>query len=91
MFDEKSRYANAKQKVMKDRRDRLVTVVGIPEPPQQSILGFHLMKQGQRLDHLSYQYLKDAPGWWRICEANETMLPEALSEAKQVAIPQKTR
>ena len=91
MYDEKSRYAKVKQLQVRDRRGRQVSVVGVPEAPIQPIAGYHVLMQGQRTDHLSYQYLQDPAGFWRICEANDVMLPEALSEQKEIAIPQKTR
>ncbi len=89
MFDEKSRYKAAEQYLVKDRRGRTVPVVAVPETPRQTILGQHLLRQGQRPDHLAYQYLNDPAGFWRIAEANDAMLPEALSEQSEIAIPDK--
>ncbi len=91
MFDDKSRYAKTQQRHTTDRRGRKVTIVEIPEPPRQIIIGHHLMKQGQRVDHLAFKYLKNEAGFWRICEANDAMWPEALTEQPEMAIPQKTR
>ena len=42
----------------------------------------------ERLDHLAAIYLHEPTGFWRICEANEVMLPEALSEQVEIAIPE---
>ena len=90
MFIEKSRYKNIEQYEVKDeRRNRLVKVVAVPNAPLQPVIGFHLLKQGQRLDHLAEQYLADAAGFWRIAEANDVMLPEALTEQQEIAIPNK--
>ena len=72
-----------------DHRGRTVKVVAIPNAPQQSIKGFHLLKQGQRTDHLAALYLNDPAAFWRIAEANNSMLPEALSEQSEIAIPNK--
>ena len=91
MYDEKSRYAKTTTRQLKDRRGRLVTVVNIPEAPQQQVLGYHVLKQGQRIDHMAFQYFNDGAGFWRICEMNDAMLPESLSEKAEIAIPQKTR
>ena len=44
-----------------------------------SLLGVHLLKQGQRLDHLAARYLNDPAGFWRLAEQNDVMLPEALT------------
>jgi hypothetical protein len=90
MFDDKSRYKNLQAYEVKDRRGRNVTFVGIPPAPDQAPMGRHLMKQGQRLDHLAKQYLDDPAGYWRICEINGVMLPEELSENREIIIPLKT-
>lgn len=89
MFDEKSRYKDKEQYLVKDRRGRTVQVVVVPEAPQQTLLGYHLLKQGQRPDHLAYKYLNNAAGFWRLAEANDAMLPEAMTEQPEIAIPNK--
>lgn len=60
---------------------------GAPE----TLRGHHLRTQGQRLDHLAARYLGDPTAWRRICELNDVMLPEALSEVDEIAIPRKRR
>lgn len=91
MFDPKSRYAGLKTYTVKDRRGREVAVVPVPPAPDQATLGTHLLRQGERLDHLAQQYLDDPAGFWRICELNDVMLAEALTEARELPIPSKTR
>ncbi|HVL26279.1 MAG TPA: hypothetical protein VM450_19465 [Thermomicrobiales bacterium] len=87
MFDPKSRYAKQTPYQVTDRRGRTVNVVPVPEPPGDAVLGYHVLRQGQRLDHLAANYLDDPAGFWRICHLNDAMLPEALSEAREIAIP----
>ncbi|ULQ53236.1 hypothetical protein [Flavihumibacter fluvii] len=87
MFDDNSRYKNAPTYAVKDRRGRTVTVVATPAPPLQSLLGFHVLKQGQHIDHLAGRYLNNPAAFWRIAEINEVMLPEAMTERKEIAIP----
>jgi hypothetical protein len=89
MFDDKSRYAKLKTYEVTDRRGRKVVVVSVPPPPFQLPLGRHLLKQGQRLDHLAKHYLDDPAAYWRICEMNGVMLPESLSEEREIIIPRK--
>ncbi|MEO1515425.1 MAG: hypothetical protein AAFV95_10440 [Bacteroidota bacterium] len=89
MFDEKSRYKDQQQLDWTDGRGRQVKVVSVPLAPPQSLLGFHLLKQGQRADHLAAKYNGDPAGFWRICEANDVMLPDALTAKSEIAIPQK--
>lgn len=91
MFDAQSRYRDLKAYPVTDHRGRTVPVVPVPPTPGETLLGFHRRRQGQRLDHLAYRYLDDPAGFWRLCELNDVMLPEALSEADEVAIPQKGR
>ncbi len=87
MFDSGSRYANVQIYRVADHRGRQVAIVAVPGAPVQDLLGYHVLHQGQRLDHLAAHYLNDPSGFWRICEENDVMLPEALSEAPEIAIP----
>lgn len=88
LFDEKSRYVkNASIYQITDRRGRTVAALMVADKPVQTLLGEHLRKQGQRLDHLASFYLEDANGFWRIAELNDAMLPDALAEVDVVKIP----
>jgi len=88
IFDSNSRYArNASTYEATDRRGRTVAALTIADNPAQTELGEHLRKQGQRLDHLANFYLEDPNGFWRLCELNDAMLPDALAEVDIVKIP----
>jgi len=88
VFDAKSRYVrHAARYEAVDRRGRRVVALTVAERPVQALLGEHLRRQGQRLDHLADFYLADPHGFWRIAELNEAMLPEALSEVDVLKIP----
>jgi hypothetical protein len=91
MFDKKSRYAGLETYSVEDKRGRTVQVVTVPDAPKQDIMGYHLLKQGQRLDHFAGKYLKDPAGFWRICEANDVMQAESLSEEPEIAIPGRSK
>ena len=91
MFDPKSRYYGIPTYTVTDRRGRLVSVVAVPDRPDQVLLGLHRRLQGQRLDHLAFHYLDDQAGFWRICELSDAMLPDALAEARDIPIPAKRR
>ncbi len=89
MVDKSSRYAEQGTYTVQDHRGRTV-VVATPAPAlSQNLLGHHQHKQRQRLDHLAFKYLGDATWFWRLCEMNDVVLPEALSEADEIAIPKK--
>jgi hypothetical protein len=91
LFDEKSRYANLATYAIVDALGKVVAVVPVPEAPNESLLGFHLRKQGERIDHLAAAYLADPAGYWRISDKNDVMLPEALTEAREIAIPPRNK
>ncbi len=91
MFDPKSRYARAETYTVPDTRGRQVTVVAPPPAPDQVQLGIHLLRQGERPDLLAAKYLDDPAGYWRIAEQNDAMLPEALTEKREIDIPAKAR
>ena len=91
VFDSKSRYAKLEPEQVTDSRGRTVVIVPAPKAPRQELLGVHRLRQGQRLDHLAKKYLDDPAGFWRICEFNDVMLPEALTEASEIKIPRRGR
>lgn len=86
-FDPLSRYASLTPYTRLDHRGRLVSVVPVPGPPDDALLGIYLMKSGERIDHLAFRYLNNPAGFWRICEFNDAMLAEALTERPQISIP----
>ena len=91
MFDPKSRYASLQTYTVKDHRGRDVAVVPVPSSPAQTLLGIHLLRQGERLDHLAQKYLDNPAGFWRICEMNDVMLAEDLTETREIDSPSKAR
>ena len=89
MFDDASRYSQQETYTILDHRGREVTVVASTDAPALTLLGIHRRVQGQRLDHLAFKYLRNPTLFWRICELNNVMLAEALSEADEIEIPAK--
>jgi len=88
LFDPKSRYVrNASTYEALDRRGRHVVALTVARRPVLALLGEHLRREGQRLDHLAHFYFNDAHGYWRIAELDEAMLPDALAEARVLQIP----
>ena len=88
IFDDKSRYVlNAELYEVRDCRARTVMALTVPDAPVQNLLGEHLRKEGQRLDHLANFYLQDPNGFWRIAEINDAMLPDAIAEVNSLQIP----
>jgi hypothetical protein len=90
LFDPKSRYAKLKTVLMTDARGRTVEVVPPAPAPDQRWRGTHVMRQGERPDHLAALYLADGAGYWRIAELNDAMTAEVLTESRELQIPHKT-
>lgn len=55
-----------------------------PEPHTSGSLPRHLVMPGDRLDLISYRYTGDPLGYWRICDANAALDPDALVDAEAV-------
>jgi hypothetical protein len=87
LFDPDSRYTKLPTVLLRDGRGRTVEVVPPAPPPEQGLLGRHLLRQGQRPDHLATLYLSDPTGYWRIAEKNDAMTAEVLSELPDIEIP----
>jgi hypothetical protein len=87
MFDPNSRYANLAQYPVVDARGRMVSVVPVPPRPNEKTLGYHVLREGERMDHLAARYLSDPAAFWRIAELNDVMLAEDLTEHREIAIP----
>src|SRR2546426_11773774 len=57
----------------------VVTVAKLALPVAGPLLGFHPRKEGQRLDLIAAKYLADATTFWRLCDANKSVVPDALA------------
>ena len=89
LFDSKSRYAKLGTVLMTDSRGRTVEVVPPAPAPEQTLRGTHVLRQGERVDHLAALYIADAAGYWRIAEMNDAMTAEVLTELREIDIPLK--
>jgi hypothetical protein len=71
-----------------------VVVARLPLPPRPedvALRGSHPRQEGQRLDHVANHYLADPAGFWRLCDANDAVVPDALGARPLIAIPRKGR
>jgi len=87
LFDPKSRYAKLGTVLTTDARGRQVEVVPPAPKPEQSLRGTHVLRQGERADHLAALYLADPAGFWRIAEMNDAMSAEVVTELPEIDIP----
>lgn len=90
VFSKTSRYARHSAAYRTtDAEGRTVTAVLPANPPREAILGDHLIADHQRLDHLANYYLDDPTAFWRLAEANEALIPDALLARDFLMIPVK--
>ena len=82
-----SRYDDVERYVVPGPDGVPVQVAASPRRARPVRLGVHLRRDGERLDHLSAHYLDNSTEFWRICDVNDTMLPDALSDVRRVDIP----
>jgi hypothetical protein len=52
----------------------------VPPPENFVTLQEHTVGQGERLDNITAHYLGDPEQFWRVCDANNAMWPDELTE-----------
>ena len=80
MFFIGSRYEKVKELYISGAGGRLIKYKRIRFIPDTQAVQTHSVSQGDRLDLISQKYYKDPLLFWRICDANITMLPDKLLE-----------
>jgi len=58
----------------------------LPDPSQFQVLQRHVVIQGERLDNIASQSLGDPALFWRLCDANNALRPDALTETVGVTL-----
>lgn len=89
MFFPGSRYLNLATYTIKKADGTVVSVTRLPLPVQTPLLGYHRRLRGERLDLIASHYLFDATTFWRLCDANNSMEPDALAAHDLIGIPGK--
>ena len=89
MFFKGSRYETVGELQLTDENGRILRYKKTRFIPQTAGQLVHITTAGERLDHIAYNYYRDAERFWRIGDANETMWPDDLTaEAnKTIVIP----
>lgn len=78
-----SRYYNIDTVTLEDENGVKIVYLQrrfVPAPERFSLLLEHTVKQGERLDNITAQYLDDPEQFWRICDANRALLPDELTD-----------
>jgi hypothetical protein len=91
MFLPTSRYSAAGTYAARTPRGDTVIATRLPIRPRPPTRGFHLRKDGQRLDLIAAHYLGDATAFWRLCDAGGAIAPDALAARAQIAVPAQGR
>jgi hypothetical protein len=87
MFFPGSRYASLGSYAAHRLDGSTVLVTRLPKPVAGPLLGYHRRLGGKRLDHIAAHYLSDPTGFWRLCDANGAVVPDALGAAELVGVP----
>jgi hypothetical protein len=56
----------------------------LPSGKNIIVLAEYTVTQGDRLDNITARYLTDPEQFWRICDANNAMQPEALTADSEI-------
>jgi hypothetical protein len=84
LFPPTSRYFGIETATLEDAEGKTIIYLKrrfVPPPERFALLQEHVVKQGERLDNITAQYLDDPEQFWRICDANRAMRPDELTEA----------
>ena len=87
MFFPGSRYAATGTYPVARPDGTTVPAARLPLPGPALVLGYHRRLAGQRLDLIAAHYLADATQFWRLCDANGSVVPDTLAAAELVGIP----
>jgi hypothetical protein len=90
-----SRYYGVETAQLELARDRTIVFLRrrfLPSADRFQLLREHRVLQGERLDNITATYLGDPEQFWRICDANNAMRPEELTETEgahvRITLPQ---
>lgn len=87
MFFTGSRYAATQQYSFTLPDGTTVRAVRLPQPPVPAVLGYYKRQSGDRLDQIAGRFLGDATQFWRICNADGAVVPDALAARHLVGVP----
>ncbi len=61
----------------------------LPDPSSLTVFARHTVTQGERLDNITTRYLGDPEQFWKICDGNNALRPDDLTEVigSEISIP----
>jgi len=87
MFAADSRYLNQPTYTVALPDGTQVTAVVPPAPNRVPLVGYYQRVGEGRLDLIAVQYLNVPTGFWRLCDANNSMVAGALAARALIGIP----
>ncbi len=88
MFFPGSRYQHTKTYTITRPDGTVVAVTQLPLSGPSVVQGYYRQRSaGRRLDLIANFFLKDATAFWRLCDANNALVPDALASRDLVGIP----
>jgi hypothetical protein len=82
------RYQNAGTYQVTRPDGSVVTVLQLPLPGAAVVQGYYPRRTtSQRLDLIANYFLNDATAFWQLCDANNTVVPDALAARNLIGIP----
>jgi hypothetical protein len=80
MFTMRSRYASVANATYQRADGRTVTYKVLRITPDTTAIQNHSVVQGDRLDLIAFQQYGDPEQFWRICDGNEAVNPDDLTQ-----------
>jgi hypothetical protein len=90
MFFPGSRYINMAPNQITRKDGAVIAATRLPQPLPNPIVGFFPRLNSQRLDAIAAHFLSDPTTFWKLCDANGSISPDALGTHRLVGIPTKT-
>jgi hypothetical protein len=82
-----SRYEKTGTFVLTRADGTMVQSLRLPVPRPALVQGYYRRSDGQRLDLIANAFLKDATAFWRLCDANNAVVPDSLAARDLVGVP----
>ncbi len=83
MFPTTSRYFGIETAVLKTAEGKEIAYLRrrfLPPAEKAVVMAEHNVSQDERLDNITARYLIDPEQFWRLCDANNAMRPDELTE-----------
>ncbi len=82
-----SRYEKSGAFVLTRPDGTMIQSLRLPLPGPALVQGYYRRADGQRLDLIANAFLKDATAFWRLCDANNAVVPDSLAARDLTGIP----